>query len=166
MRHNLNVEGLPPDDPEYHLKRNVRAAVYPTSEVPAWAEQLGVSISTAWRRLKGAMERRAKLDEGDALRFPTAWEPFFKNTSTTMTSMPSNKATEFAVSCLDVFSRQSAEDVTLAGLVVDEFSRSAGGSIERQPRRRSTCGWCLRGLRLIRRKASASPWMNSATSRN
>ena len=29
---------LPPDDPEYHLKKNVRAAHYPTKEHPAWRE--------------------------------------------------------------------------------------------------------------------------------
>ena len=29
---------LPPDDPEYHLKRNVRAARYPTTETSAWNE--------------------------------------------------------------------------------------------------------------------------------
>ena len=30
-----------------------------------WAEALGISISTAWRRLKAAMERRAKLEKGE-----------------------------------------------------------------------------------------------------
>jgi len=29
---------LPADDPEYHLKRNVRAAKYPMEELPAWNE--------------------------------------------------------------------------------------------------------------------------------
>lgn len=29
---------LPADDPEYHLKRNVRAARYPMDELPAWQE--------------------------------------------------------------------------------------------------------------------------------
>ena len=30
-----------------------------------WASELGLSLTTAWRRLKGAIERRAKLDEGE-----------------------------------------------------------------------------------------------------
>ena len=29
---------LPPDDPEYYLKRNVRAARYPTVELDGWKE--------------------------------------------------------------------------------------------------------------------------------
>ena len=33
--------------------------------VREWADAIGVSISTAWRRMKGAVERRAKLDEGE-----------------------------------------------------------------------------------------------------
>lgn len=44
---------LPPDDPEYHLKKNVRAAKYPTSELSAWrqlsadAQFMVVSMLTA-----------------------------------------------------------------------------------------------------------------------
>lgn len=34
-------------------------------DVREWADALGLSITTAWRRLKGAIERRSKLDAGE-----------------------------------------------------------------------------------------------------
>ena len=100
----------------------------------------------------------AALDDADALRFPSEWEGLLK-CATTITSLPPNKATEFAVGVLSVYATQT--EGTLAALVVDELSRTCGGAGER-PRGIGQSGQVAatprgRGAEILKGRVAATP---------